>query len=170
MTDPIPWPQAPEWARVPDFTLPLLGGGERSLAGLLEDGPLWLAFMKSSCETCRLSVPYLERTHRFLKGSIGSVAVVLQEDPDGAREFADDLKLTLPILMDADPYAVSETYGVSTVPTFFLIEPDGSLSKYSAAFIREHLEEIAADLTRRASMNEFHLILDTDDAPVMRPG
>ncbi len=170
MTDPIPWPQAPEWTRVPDFALPALAGGETKLADLLGEGPLWLVFMKRGCNTCKLTVPYLERVHRFLRDSIGNVVIVAQETPEEAAAWVREVNTTVPVLLDGAPFAVSAAYGITTVPTSFLIEPDGTLAKYSAAFIREHLEEIAADLTRRASLSEFHLILDTDNAPVLRPG
>jgi peroxiredoxin len=156
--------------KVPDFELPDLGGTPVSLASLREKGPLWLFFMKSSCGTCQMSAPFAERAHQSLAGQDARVVLVLEDIPEAARAFIARAGLTLRVLIEADPWPVSEAYRLVAVPAFFLIEPDGSLSKYSAGFIRSHWEEAAADLMRRAGRPGYRLITDDDGVPELRPG
>jgi thiol-disulfide isomerase/thioredoxin len=54
------------------------------------------------------------------------LAVDLREQRDIVRDFADDLGLTFPILLDSQGITGS-VYGVRGIPTTFLIDKDGKL-------------------------------------------
>ena len=39
-------------------------------------------------------------------------------------------------------YPVSNAFRIATVPSLFLVEPDGSISKFSKGFVRQDLKAI----------------------------
>jgi peroxiredoxin len=115
-------------SRAPDFRLPLLDGPESGLAELIAGGPVLLAFFKISCPVCQLTLPYLERLH-----AAGATRVygISQNDAEDTRDFAVHFKLHLPMLLDPEEtgFPASSAYGISTVPTLFLIERGGTVGK-----------------------------------------
>ena len=119
---PLPAPGA----LAPGFRLAELDGGEVTLADLTAGGPVLLAFFKISCPVCQLTVPYLERLHR--QGGLRVVGIS-QNDADDTREFNRHFGVTFPTLLDSEDagYPVSNAYSLSSVPTMFLVAPDGTL-------------------------------------------
>ena len=133
--------QLPEvGARAPEFRLPRLAGGEISLAEIAAQGPALLAFFKISCPVCQLTFPFLERVHQA-----GTLPVygISQNDAKDTRAFAARYRTTLPMLLDSEEsgFPVSNAYGISSVPTMFLIERDGSIGQ---SIIGWRKREIAA--------------------------
>lgn len=125
----------------PDFQLELAGGGSRSLEQLLAKGPALVTFYKVSCPTCQLTLPFLER----LQDSEFQVVAVCQDEADRAREFNEAFEVELPNLLDKaeDGYPVSNAYGITHVPTMFLIEPDRRISWTWTGFHKRQLETLA---------------------------
>ncbi len=119
--------------RAPQCDLERLDGsapGTAGLAALLREGPVLLAFFKASCPVCQMTLPYLERIHRARKP--GSIAIygVSQDDAETTREFSNEFGLSFPMLLDReeDGYAASNAFGISHVPSLFLVEPGGAIS------------------------------------------
>jgi peroxiredoxin len=112
--------------RAPEFRLPRLAGGDVSLAEIATHGPALLAFFKVSCPVCQLTFPFLERVHQA-----GALPVygISQNDARHTRDFAARYRIALPMLLDSEDsgFPVSDAYGISSVPTIFLIERDGSV-------------------------------------------
>jgi len=130
-------------AKAPSFNLAGLSGSTRSLQDILAGGPALLAFFKISCPVCQLSAPYLER----LAANNGlQVFGISQDEASATRGFAKRFGLTFPILLDpsAENYAASNAYGISSVPSLFLIERDGIVSKSFAGFSKRDFEQIGA--------------------------
>jgi peroxiredoxin len=127
-------------AKAPAFRLPGLAGSTQSLQDILARGPALVAFFKISCPVCQLTVPYLER----LSATSAIQVIGISQDEAGAtRGFAGRFGLTFPILLDsADDYAASNAYGISSVPTLFVIEPDGTVTKSFAGFSKRDFEEL----------------------------
>jgi peroxiredoxin len=126
--------------KAPEFTLETLEGGRQSLSGLLRQVPLLLAFFKVSCPVCQLALPFLERIG---KGSLPVVAVS-QDDERATKQFHKTFGISLATLMDRDQdrFAVSNAFGITHVPTIFLIEPDGHISAVVEGFRKAELESI----------------------------
>ncbi len=83
-----------------------------------------LAFFKVTCPVCQLTVPFLERLH-----ASGGIAIcgISQNDAADTREFNTYFGATYTTLLDSEDegFPVSNLYGISSVPTMFLVEPDG---------------------------------------------
>src|SRR5262245_50178022 len=120
--------------RAPDFRLPVLEGGETSLADLTASGPVLLAFFKGSCPVCQMTFPYLERLHQAGYHVVG----ISQDDPDDTREFNREFGVTLPTLLDSEEsgFPVSNDYGISTVPTLFLVEPGRTIFRVTEGWLK----------------------------------
>ena len=69
------------------------------------------------------------------------------------RNFKRPTALSMPTLLDRehDGYPVSNAFGISHVPSLFLIEPDGTISLASEGFVKRDLEAIG----KRAGIEPF---------------
>ncbi|MCI0403428.1 MAG: TlpA family protein disulfide reductase [Acidobacteria bacterium] len=135
------------------FTLSDAEGKSYSLPEALKQGPVLLAFFKVSCPTCQFTLPFLERLHQAIKGS-GAARLwgVSQNDAGQTRAFAEEYGLSFPMLLDDAGYPVSNGYGLTNVPTLFLIEPNGAIRISSIGFSRKDIEDIAAEFGKRTSL------------------
>jgi peroxiredoxin len=130
-------------ARAPEFRLPLLGGGEKSLPEILTQGPVLLAFFKISCPVCQLAFPFFERLSQP-----GRLAVygVSQNDARDTHEFAKRYGVTFPILLDLEStgFPVSNAYGLTNVPTAFLVERDGAIARTIDGWNKQRMSALGA--------------------------
>ena len=124
--------------RAPEFRLTLLGGGQVALADLLATGPALLAFFKISCPVCQMTLPFLDRIHA---GGGLRVYGISQNDGRETREFAQDYGVRFPLLLDSedDRFPASNAYGISHVPTTFLVEPDGMVGRVVEGWIKQDI-------------------------------
>lgn len=134
--------------RAPDFRLAGLDNGEHTLVELLKPGPVFLAFFKVSCPTCQYTLPFLERIYRGLGNNPTRMFTVSQDDAEATREFNQEFRLTMPALLDSarNGYPASNAYGLSHVPSMFLIEPDRNIAWSLVGFHKKDLEALGAKL------------------------
>ena len=125
----------------PSFELKKLAGGKESLAVILKDGPALFAFFKVSCPVCQLTAPYLER---LAAGNNLQIFGVSQDDAGATEGFNQRFGVTFPTLLDqaGEDYPASNAYGISAVPSLFLVEQDGRVSKAFSGFSKRDLEEV----------------------------
>jgi hypothetical protein len=116
------------------------------------------------CKTTRETLPHAERIHRR-RGSGSSVVAVLQDDADTARTLAERLSLTLPVLLEGEPFPLARALGVEVVPTLFLVSPGGGIEQRSEGFRRSDLEAFAGRLGVAGS-----LFSGDEKVPTFRPG
>ena len=131
--------------RAPDFRLTELGGRGVALGDLRERGPVLLAFFKITCPVCQLTLPFLDRLHRTAAGQGFAVYGVSQDDAEDTRAFNSEFGVTFPVLLDPEDegYPASNAFGISYVPTLFLVERDGSIAWTLEGFHKQPLEELA---------------------------
>jgi peroxiredoxin len=87
-----------------------------------------LNFWATWCEPCREELPSIERLRATLAGRPFVVlAVQMGGSARTARDTAEDLRLHFPLLLDRDSRATA-AWGVQTLPTSFLIGPDGAVA------------------------------------------
>jgi len=136
--------------QAPAFDLKNLAGGKQSLEQILAKGPVLLAFYKISCPVCQLTAPYLERLAASEKLQIIGIS---QDDDASTRGFLDRFGVKFPTLLDqsSEQYPASNAYGISSVPSMFLVEPDGRISKSIGGFSKRDLEDVG----KRAGVAPF---------------
>jgi peroxiredoxin len=156
--------------KAPDFSLKSMDGREYSLHALLERGPVFVSFFKVSCPVCQFTFPFLERLYKRLAGSNAAFFGISQDTVRLTREFADEYGVTFPILIDADGYPASNAYGLTNVPTSFLIDTDGTVKIICLGFNKKDLEAIAAELSERQKIPPAALFRPDESVPANRPG
>jgi len=154
----------------PGFTLKSLDGKEYALEKLLEKGPVIVAFFKISCPVCQFTLPYLQRLADRYAGDSATVIAVSQDDARGTKEFNREYGVTFPTLLDESGYPVSNAYGLTMVPTIFLIEPDGNVKVSCMGFDKRDLEIIAGELSQRRKIAAAPLFRSDEVIPAQKPG
>lgn len=137
-------------SRAPSFQIKKLDGAAMSLEQILTKGPALLAFYKVSCPICQLTFPYLER---LAGGTRLQVVGISQDDSSATQSFNQRFGLTLPTLLDSpkEDYPASNGFGITAVPSLFVVEPDGKISKSFSGFSKRELEALG----ERAGVKTF---------------
>ena len=154
----------------PGFSLKSLDQKEYSLQTLLERGPVVAAFFKISCPVCQFTFPFLERLYKQYGSSGVTFLGISQDDANSSRKFASEYGVTFAIVRDEDGYPVSNAYGLTNVPTIFLIEPDGKVKVSSMGFDKKDLETIAGELAERRKIALTPLFRPEEVIPANKPG
>jgi peroxiredoxin len=136
--------------KAPDFSLAATDGSKFSLQDALKHGPVLAAFFKVSCPTCQYTFPYLERIHRAYGGEKITIVGISQNDQRDTAAFLKEYGVTFRTLLD-DPkgYVVSNAYGLTNVPSLFLIGQDGTIEISSVGWVKQEVEEISRRLAAR---------------------
>src|SRR6202046_2863106 len=127
--------------RAPAFRLIGLDGSTQTLEDILAAGPALLAFYKISCPVCQLTAPYLQR---LAASKAIQVIGISQDDASATRGFMQRFGVTFPTLLDlsSENYPASNAYGITSVPSLFLLERDGPIARAIQGFSKRDLEEI----------------------------
>ena len=136
--------------RAPALHLSGLDGSTKTLEDILAGGPALLAFFKISCPVCQLTAPYLER---LAANNAIQVIGISQDDAAATRGFMQRFGVTFPTLLDlsSEDYPASNAYGISSVPSLFLLGRDGTIERAFNGFSKRDFEEIGA----RAGVSPF---------------
>src|SRR6266852_7877106 len=154
----------------PGFSLPGLDGKNYSLDALREKGPVVAAFFKISCPVCQFTFPFLQRLYQRYGGDGVTFLGISQNDARATQDFAKEYGLTFPMLVDENGYPVSNAYGLTNVPTIFLIDADGTVKVSSMGFDKKDLETIAAELAQRKKISLAPLFRHDEVVPANKPG
>jgi peroxiredoxin len=154
----------------PDFSLKGLEGKEYSLGKLLKGGPVLAAFFKISCPVCQFTFPFLERIFQRYCGDGVTLLGVSQDDARPTKEFAQKYGVSFPLVIDEKNYPVSNAYGLTNVPTIFLVEPDGTVKVSCTGFVKADLETIANELAGRRKIIPAALFKPDEKVPAFQPG
>jgi peroxiredoxin len=155
----------------PGFSLKALDNKEYSLNSLMVRGPVVAAFFKISCPVCQFTFPFLERLFKRYGGDGVTFLGISQDDPKSTSKFAQEYGVTFPILIDDENgYVVSNAYGLTNVPTIFLIDSGGSVKVSSMGFDKKDLETIAAHLAERKKTSLAPLFRPDEVVPANKPG
>jgi peroxiredoxin len=170
----------PAGTKAPDFSLPTVvsikdggkneAGGTFSLQAALQQGPVLAAFFKVSCPVCQYTFPFLERIYKAHGDKITIVGISQDNQRDTAA-FLKEYGVTFRTLLD-DPngYAVSNAYGLTNVPTLFLIGQDGKIEISSVGWVKQEVEDINRKFAAVRQTPPPPIFLPADDVRDVRPG
>ena len=112
----------------PEFTLPLLGGGELSLSEL-RGRPLVINFWASWCLPCREEALVLERTWRAYRDRDAVfIGVDIQDSEVAARAHLREFDVTYPNGLDRDG-TITVDYGVIGLPVTFFVNRERTVER-----------------------------------------
>jgi len=152
----------------PDFTLPFLDGGESNFYGDAAGKLSVLVFYKFSCGTCQFAMPFIENIFRAYGGSVFFRAIQ-QDGPDKAAEFRERFGITMPILLDQEPYSTGASYQIKTVPSIFLVDPNHTIRYSGEGFAKQELLDLADVLAERTGRPQIEVFGSTE-VPNFKPG
>ncbi len=155
----------------PNFSLKGLDGKEYSLNSLMKKGPVVAAFFKVSCPVCQFTFPFLERLYKRYGGDDVTFLGISQDDARSTKEFVHEYGTTFPMALDdAKSYPASNAYGLTMVPTIFLIDTDGTAKISCMGFDKKDLETIASELAKRRKITPAALFRPEEKVPANKPG
>jgi len=133
----------PAGTKAPEIDLPTLDGSKFSLQDALKKGPVLAAFYKVSCPVCQYTFPFIERLHKAYGGKKITIVGISQDNQRDTAAFMKEYGITFRNLLD-DPngYAVSNAYGLTNVPTLFLIGQDGQIEITSVGWVKQEVEDV----------------------------
>jgi peroxiredoxin len=156
----------------PGFSLKGLDGTSYSLEALREKGPVVAAFFKISCPVCQFTFPFLQRLNQRYGDRGVTFLGISQDDARATADFGREYGVTFPMVLDEteEGYPASNAYGLTNVPTIFLIDADGKVRVSSMGFVKADLEKIAAELAERRKIAPTALFRPNESVPENRPG
>jgi peroxiredoxin len=151
------------------FTLLGLDGREYSLPSGLEGRPAVLVFCKTTCGTCDLAFPYINRLREeYPEG--WDLWAISQDPPDKSSDYARKYGLTYPVLIDAPEFAASKLYDPPATPTIFVIGPDGRVEYTTHGFVKDDVNEVSSRIAHYAGRDPVVIAPENDGNPAFKPG
>jgi len=157
--------------KAPEFSLTAVDGGKFSLHEALDRGPALAAFFKVSCPVCQYAFPYLERLFKaYGKGKV-SIIGISQDNQRDTAAFCKEYGVTFRTLLD-DPngYAVSNAYGLTNVPSWFLINSEGTIELSSVGWVKQDFEALNKRLAEAQHSSASPLFHAGEDVKDFRAG
>lgn len=154
----------------PDFALKTIDGPAISLKDALARGPLLLIFFKVSCPTSKFTLPYVERLQQHVLPHGGQALGVSQDASVLTRRFAQDCGVSFPVVIDEEPYNVSRQYGLSYVPSTFVIGPDARIVMAFDGFSKPDMVEAQRFFADHYSFAPPPIFAEKDKVPQYKPG
>lgn len=109
----------------PDFTLPMLNGGEARLSDY-KGKIVFLNIWATWCGPCREEMPSMEKLYQDLKGRDFEILAVSIDAQGSAAvaPFVKEHKLSFPILIDSQS-KIGRLYKTTGIPETFIIDKNG---------------------------------------------
>jgi len=129
------------------------------------------AFFKVSCPVCQYAFPFLDRIYKNYGGQKVAFVGISQNDKKDTTNFMRQFGVTFPVLLDdTKRFPVSNAYGLTTVPSIFLIAPDGEIQVSSVGWSRQDIEKIARRAAETNGANVMPLFRPEEQIAEFRPG
>ncbi|MFC5711902.1 thiol-disulfide oxidoreductase ResA [Thalassorhabdus alkalitolerans] len=131
----------------PNFVLEDLEGKRVELEEYKGQG-VFLNFWGTFCPPCEREMPYMENQYQiYQEQDVEILAVNVGETDLAVSRFVDRHELTFPIPMDKGSDVV-DRYGVRPLPTTFLIDSEGIVTKViTGGMTEEHISDYMESIT-----------------------
>jgi thiol-disulfide isomerase/thioredoxin len=132
-------------------------------------GETLYAIFKTTCPTCELTWPFLDRIHKASPAGLRIVAVS-QDDAGKTAAFNRRLGVSLETAYDLDPWPASDALGVTNVPTLFRVGPTGVVEETIVGFDRARMEGLSRRAAALAGRPAPPLFRADEHVPAIKPG
>ena len=158
--------------RAPEIALSLPDGRKFSLTEARRRGPLVTVFFKVSCPTCQLALPYLERIFKaYSKTGTFTMVGISQDKAADTEAFNREFGVTFPVVLDEPGrYPVSRAYGLTNVPSIFLISPEGEIEFSTVGWSKADIEALNHTLAKLRNLAPAQLVRAGEKVPEFKPG
>lgn len=114
--------------KAPDFELVDLEGNKHRLSDYQGEG-VFLNFWGTWCPPCKREMPYIEEQYQQFKDKgVKVLSVNIGESNLKVDTFREQYGMTFPIVIDKTK-DVRDTFNIVPLPTTFLIDKDGKITK-----------------------------------------
>ena len=142
-------PGADEGDAAPDFALAVLGIESAGSLSATHGKVRYVDFWASWCAPCRVSIPEIVALQEDHGGdSFEVIGISVDERVEDALDFLERFSMNYVNFSDPDG-ATAEAYALRTMPTSFVIDPEGHITLVHEGFrrgdmetIREHIIEL----------------------------
>ncbi len=117
-----------------------------------------------------ITFPFLQRLFQTYGSDRATLLAISQDDAADTHEFCAEYGVGFTALVDEEGYPASNEYGITNVPTLYLIAPDGSVQVDSVGFGKKALEKIAEELARFQGRAAVPLFKAGEVVPDAKPG
>ncbi len=129
----------------PDFTLPMLSGGQFTLSNNFKSPPkvVLLDFWATWCGPCKREIPYLKQFHdRYHSGGLVVCGVAVWDTESAVRSFVANEGIEYTICMDPEPSPIGDLYRVTGIPTTYILDKSGIIRYAEAGFAESLVPEM----------------------------
>ena len=135
-----------EGSLAPEFRLPIFDQAEVIESSEYLGKVIYLDFWASWCGPCQISVPKLIELQAELNSDqFEVVAINVDEEPSRARRFLQRFDINYTVL--ADPAgSIAARYELKGMPTAFIIDQQGRITKIHTGFRRGDMLEIRNEI------------------------
>jgi peroxiredoxin len=133
------------------------------------EGETLYAAFKTTCPTCALAWPFLERVRETSEGGMRVVAIS-QDPAPAAREFQARHGARIETAYDPQPWPASEALALTTVPTFLRVGADGRIVERVEGWDRERMRGFARRGAALAGRPSEDIVRPGEEPPPIKPG
>jgi len=148
---------------------PLALSDERGKPIDAPSGETLYAIFKTTCPTCELTWPFLDRIRRASPSGLRILAVS-QDDPSKTAAFYKRLDVGLETAYDPEPWTASDELGVENVPTLLRVSPKGVVEETIVGFDRARMEGLSKRAAALAGRPAAPLFRADEHVPAIKPG
>ncbi|HLY98974.1 MAG TPA: TlpA disulfide reductase family protein [Candidatus Angelobacter sp.] len=158
--------------RAPEIELSLTNGQGFSLMEARMLGPVVLAFFKVDCPVCQLTFPYLERMYKSYSASGACTMVgISQDNAADTAAFIQRCGITFPVALDpGDKYPASSAYGLTNVPSIFMISDECEIDESIVSWSKSDMERLNRTLAESSGMPPAEIFPASEDVPDFKLG
>ncbi|MCI0331486.1 MAG: TlpA family protein disulfide reductase [candidate division Zixibacteria bacterium] len=154
----------------PALSLAGTDGKKHGLDEIKNKGIGFFAFFKVSCPTCQYTFPFLERIHQKIKDKGIPFWGIVQDPMDKALEFARQYGTSFPHLIDDRPHLVSKIYGISIVPTWYLLDGNLKVLATGEGWVKKEYVDLATLLAEKTGAEILGLFNPEENVVELKPG
>lgn len=108
-----------------------------------------ISFFATWCKPCIKEIPQLEEIYkRYSDKGVKIWLIDVGENVEKVRTFVEDQKIGLPVLMDSYSRISKDKFGVESLPSLFVMDPDGRIAYVSRGYRPDLERELGKVLDR----------------------
>lgn len=141
-------------ARPLEFSLPTFADGSKHSITGDRGQVVVLDIWATWCEPCRDALPTWEQlANQYGARGLRVYAISVDQDPNQVRQFLDETKISLPVLMDTDAEVAESILKVKAMPTTFFLDRRGTVRFVHEGFAEDHLQQYQSELEELLNEN-----------------
>ena len=140
-------------AKAPEVSLKSTHDRTFSLEAERGKAPVIMAFFKVECPTCQYAFPFIERISKAYPREKVFVVGISQSPKDDTVAFARKYGVTFPVVLDdTKKYPASNAFGLTTVPSTFMISQAGTVESSVVGWDKKEISKLNEMAAKAAGM------------------